>query len=84
MARSIPPDAAAMLDLLIDRAPALIAVGVTTLEIEGLSVTLQRPAAAMTALPKAEPVAKQHTDPLRDPSTYPGGRVPGFTREDEQ
>lgn len=26
----------------------------------------------------------QHSDPLKDPSTYPGGVVPGFTREDEE
>lgn len=74
--------AAELLELLIARAPALIAAGITSVSIEGLSATLAAPPPAAGAAPKAQPVAKQHINPMRDPSTYPGGRVPGFTRED--
>jgi hypothetical protein len=76
-------DAAALIDLLITRAPALIAVGVTSLSIGEMSATLQAPAPKPDAPTKPAAIAKQHTDPLRDASTYPGGKVPGFTREDE-
>lgn len=76
--------AAELLDLLIARAPALIAAGITSVSIEGLSATLAPPppVAPPASKAKAQPVAKSHTNPMLDPSTYPGGRVPGFTRED--
>lgn len=73
-----------LLELLIARAPALIAAGVTSLAIEGLSATLVKPPAPDAPATKPAPVAKQHIDPLRDASTYPGGKVPGFTREEER
>lgn len=79
-----PPSAADMIKLIIEQAPALIDVGVTELAIDGFAVKLARPArppADMPA-PKGAPIAKQHVDPMSDPSTYPGGRVPGYTRED--
>lgn len=73
-----------LLDLLVARAPALIAVGVTSVSIDGLSATLVKPPAPDAPATKPTPVAKQHIDPLRDASTYPGGKVPGFTREEER
>jgi len=73
-----------LLDLIVARAPGLIAVGVTSLSVEGLSVTLVKPAAPDAPAAKPTPVAKQHIDPLRDASTYPGGKVPGFTREEDR
>jgi len=78
----MPRESEALLDLLIKRAPALIAAGVTSVQIEGLSATLSPPPAPPPLNAKPQPVAKPHIDPMRDPSTYPGGRVPGFTRED--
>ena len=78
------PAARVLIDLLIERAPALIAAGVTSLSIDGLSATLAKPALPVGDLPKGTPVARQHTDPLRDASTYPGGRVPGFPRPEDK
>ena len=81
----VPPASStpeALLDLLIKRAPALIAAGVTSVSIEGLSATLARPAPSPAPSAKPQPIAKPHINPMLDPSTYPGGRVPGFTRED--
>lgn len=78
-----PTDAAALIELLIARAPALIAVGVTSLSIGEMSATLQAPAPKPDTPARPAPIAKQHIDPLRDASTYPGGRVPGYTRQDE-
>lgn len=63
-------------------APALIDAGVTSFTFEGMSVTLARTTPTHDA-PPADPTPPAPTDPLRDPATYPGGRVPGFTLEDE-
>lgn len=69
--------------LIAERAPALIASGVTSLTIDGFAVTLAKPeTAAADTKPEATP-APSHINPLKDASTYPGGRIPGFTREDE-
>lgn len=90
MSRSTPektantrPGAAELMSLIAERAPALIAAGVTSLSIDGFAVTLAPPPPVPANVPKPEESPRQHIDPLRDPSTYPGGRVPGFTREGE-
>jgi len=74
---------AAKLDTVIAKAPALIAAGVVELEVGGLRLHLGSPRPAgldsSTPDPKRAP-AKPHIDPLRDSSTYAGGRVPGFPR----
>ena len=75
--------AESLIDLIIARAPALHAAGVTSLTVDGLSVTLTTPPVPHAALPKPTEQPKQHIDPLKDTSTYPGGRIPGFTRDDE-
>lgn len=72
-----------LVDLIIRRAPELVAVGVTSLTVEGLSVHLSAPPPPPPNI-KPEPIAKSHIDPLRDPSTYPGGKVPGFTRDEDK
>lgn len=73
----------ALIDLVIDRAPKLLAAGVTSLAIDGLTVTLAPPPPKLGDLPKGTEPPKQHIDPLKDAATYPGGRMPGFTREDD-
>lgn len=83
MAPATKPTAAELMDLITSRAPALIAAGVTELEIDGFAVKLSAPPPAATPVAKAAPV-RQHVDPLQDPSTYAGGRVPGYTRDDDR
>lgn len=73
------PTAADLIALIIARAPALHAAGVTSLSIDGFAVTLTAPPAPVAALPEP-PAATQHIDPMQDPATFPGGRIPGFTR----
>lgn len=77
----MPSDPEKLIKLLIKSAPELIAVGVTSLSIEGLSATLAPPAPP-PAVVKPQPIARSHMNPMLDASTYPGGKVPGFTRED--
>lgn len=72
------------LRVLAEQAPALIAAGVTSLRVGDFEATLAPPPAAPAALPKSRVPARQHIDPLRDPSTYTGGRVPGFTRDEDK
>jgi hypothetical protein len=72
-----------MIDVVVERAKDLHAAGVTSLSIEGFSITLCTPPAPVATAVKPDPVPVQHINPLKDASTYPGGRVPGFTREDE-
>ena len=77
-------DHAALLSLIEQRAPKLIAAGVTAVSIDGLSITLAPMVPSdPTKTPQPEAMAQGHIDPLRDGSTYPNGRVPGFIREDE-
>ena len=80
------PDSRATIELLLELAPRLHAAGITSLAIEGVSVTLVRPPApAPTVTPApAKAAPRQHIDPMRDPSTYPTGKVPGFTRDEDR
>jgi hypothetical protein len=75
--------AAELMTLIVERAPALIAAGVTSLAIGDFTVELAAPPAAMPPMPKPKELPTQHIDPMKDSSTYPGGRIPGFTKEDE-
>ncbi len=77
------PSPAELMTLIAERAPELIAAGVTSMSIDGFSVTLHPPPTADVPAPKPDEIAKSHIDPLRDPSTYPGGRIPGFNRDEE-
>lgn len=72
-----------LIDLIIARAPELHAAGVTSLSMDGIAVTLVRPPEKPSALPPPKEQPQQHIDPLKDSSTYPGGRIPSFKREDE-
>lgn len=73
-------EAEQLIDLLITRAPALHAAGVTSLSFDGFSATIREPAAPALVgdAPKVAPPPRQHIDPLKDASSYPGGKVPGF------
>jgi hypothetical protein len=70
-----------LIDLLVKRAPELVAAGINQLDFAGLSVHIAaRPPQALETAPAPLP-STQHSDPLSDPATFPGGRIPGFTRE---
>lgn len=77
-----PRELSEAIDLILARAPALIAAGVTSVSTPGFSITLAPPPPPAAVVPPPPP-AKVFTDPLSDPSTFPGGRVPGFRREGE-
>ncbi len=74
---------AATLAAITEAAPALRKAGVLTVAVGGVAFTL-----APNVEPPPDEKKQQVTepdwgmDPLNDPSTYVGGRVPGFTRED--
>ena len=73
-------DQAAILDLVLERAPKLRAAGVLSVAIDGLSVTLAPPEPPPDmGSPEDEP---SEVDVLSDPATY-GRRsgVPGRKRE---
>lgn len=70
------------IDLLIERAPKLRAAGVTSLCLENISVTLAPPPVEPADLEPAS-APSTHIDPLKDPATFPGGRIPGYRREHE-
>lgn len=89
------PATAALLDLVIDRAPRLRAAGVTHLQLDGFAVTLAPADAPLSTSaigidvqpsrrdddPADEDTGTRRPgDPLGDPATYAGGRVPGFRR----
>lgn len=64
-----------LLDLLIEKAPALRAAGVIVFEAGTLKANL------MPADPpevKQEPAKPSGTGDLNDPALYPGGIVPGY------
>jgi hypothetical protein len=74
---------AEQLELATKYAPKLRAAGVLTFASGDLALTLA-PAAPEPADSDdvTEPrLPKPHTDPLKDRSTYPGGRMPGFSRD---
>lgn len=69
------------MDLVISRAAALRAAGVTTITIGGVTVTLAPPEPApIPTTPDARSDENNDDDPLSDPSTFGGRGVPGFTR----
>lgn len=70
------------IDTVIERAGALRKAGVSTISIDGCSVTLA-PLAADEG-PTGPSVAQDSDDPLFNPATYPNGIVPGFTREEDR
>lgn len=75
-----------LIALAIESAPKLLAAGVTSLRLEadgGMTFTLAPPPPTQGPLPKAKEPPPQHIDPMKDAATYPGGRIPGFTREDD-
>lgn len=78
----MPNHVAELLDLLIAKAPALIAAGVTHVSVSGMSADLTSPPQSIVVAPQSNPPV--FLDPLNDPATFPGGRVPGFRREEPE
>lgn len=74
--------AAELLQLVIDQAPKLREVGVSSVELEGVKFALRplEPAAAPTRDDNEEDAERR--DPLHDPDTFGGRRVPGNTRRE--
>lgn len=70
---------AQLLDLLIDRAPKLREAGVMRVELEGLCLVLAPPEQMLDDREERDEDI-EHADPLQDPATFPGGRVPGYRR----
>lgn len=73
-------------DLLLELAPRLHAAGITSLAVDGISATLSPPPVIAKGDPPKpdKPAPRQHMDPMRDASTYPAGKVPGFTRDEDK
>lgn len=69
-----------MLEVIIEAGPRLITAGYTAITIGGVDLRLAPalPVPAGQATPAADPVARQRVDPMRDPSTFPGGHVPRY------
>lgn len=67
------------MDLVIARAPALRAAGVTSLTVDGV-VILLAPAEPKVDATQSEPRSTGYVDPLDDAETFGGRGLPGFTR----
>ena len=79
-----PSELDTLISTLVKRAPELIAAGVTSISLGELSATLERPPPAPPQQIEKRPAPRDHVDPMRDPSTYVGGKVPGFTRDEDR
>lgn len=69
-----------LIDLAIERGPAMRAAGITHISIDGLSLVLAPPEQPAGDT-KVEPTKPEPVDPLADPATYglsPGAQLPGF------
>ena len=73
-----------IVNLLAERAPALRAAGVTSFTIGDFAVDFapheQPPPPPRRRADEDDPAPDASSDPMQDPATYGGGRVPGFTR----
>lgn len=71
-------EVAELLDLLVERAPALRAAGVHRVELDAMNFDLlpQLPEHGEAAGDKPQ----EHLDPMNDPATF-GGAVPMFPRD---
>lgn len=69
-----------MLEVIIDAGPRLITAGVTELSLGGVTLRLAGavPVPSSKPVPTPDPAHRTHVDPMRDPSTYPGGHVPRY------
>lgn len=75
--------AADVLTLLEARAEGLRRVGVLVVAIDGFSAQLA-PWSAPSQPERPAAPEPTYSDPLYDPATYPGGRVPGFDLDDDK
>jgi hypothetical protein len=73
---------AALIDLLINRAPAMRAAGILNFSIADCSVSLaELPPAPLPAVKPTNTAVPGYPSPLDDPSTYNlGGKVPGYKK----
>lgn len=72
-----------MIALLVRCAPELREAGITSLTIGDVSLTLaDAPPLDLRGVEVASADAPPPppTDPMADPASYPGGRIPGFVR----
>lgn len=74
-------DASAWIDLVIARSGELRRAGITAIGFEGCTTQLLPDTTPPAADDKsAAPVVEEaYPDPLRDPASFPGGFVPGYT-----
>lgn len=86
---TVPPRKASpetLVRLAADHAESLRRAGVLELTVEGLTLKLapwEPPAPAPTSTTKTEVEEREiYSDPLKDPTTYINGVVPGFEREE--
>ncbi len=68
---------------LIANAHKLRAAGVLSLNVNGMAVTLAPAPPAPLPIEHAE-IVPEYADPLDDPATYAGGRVPKFTNDSDE
>jgi hypothetical protein len=85
MPRKPAPDPDVMLLLFVKRAPDLRAAGITSVSLDGFTVTLGPPDPVHTAPEPPEgdappPPPEPSDNPMQDAATYGGGRVPGFQK----
>ena len=72
------PTHAELLDLAIRRAPAARAAGLLSIEVVADGATVRAALAPADPTPPDDSDAADDviSDPLNDPATYPGGRIP--------
>lgn len=75
------PRADDWIDTVISRAVEMRAAGISTITIDGCSVTLTALESPIADLEAVVTEAEPDADPLNSPATYADGRVPGFERE---
>ncbi len=76
------PTPSDILTLIADRAESLRKAGVLVVQVGDFSAQLA-PWTEDAPASTTRDAEREYSDPLHDPSTYPGGRVPGFDRPDD-
>jgi hypothetical protein len=75
-----PGETKQLLEVIIAAGPRLIEAGITRVTFGGCDVRLAPvlPSSAAAEAEKTTQRRRETANPLRDPSTYPGGSVPRF------
>ncbi len=71
-------DASTWIDLVLAKAPALRAAGITDISAQGYSASISSALPIPMGAIDASDVASAPPDALHDPASYPNGQVPGF------